>query len=62
MKAEAIKEGETVYYKARVHSGRAKVTQVYQDTRKTYWVALHDKSRNRAVAVRASQVSREPIA
>jgi hypothetical protein len=61
MKAEQIKEGESVHYQARVHSGKAKVTQVYKDTRGTYWVALHDKARNRAVTVRASQVSRKPF-
>jgi hypothetical protein len=44
-----------------VHEGKAKVTQVYTDKRDTYWVALHDKARNRAVTVRLSQVSRRPF-
>jgi hypothetical protein len=61
MDAKSIKEGETLYYKARVHTGKAKVTQTYTDTRGTYWVALHDKARNRAVTVRPSQVSRKPF-
>ena len=62
MDAKSIKEGETLHYKARVHAGRAKVTQVYKDSRGTHWVALHDKTRNKAVTLRPSQVSRKPIA
>lgn len=68
MDAKDIKEGETLHYRARVHEGKAKVTQVYRDTREkkdgsggSYWVALHDKERNRAVTVRPSQVSRRPF-
>jgi hypothetical protein len=61
MDAKDVKEGETLHYRARVHEGKAKVTQVYTDKRDTYWVALHDKARNRAVTVRLSQVSRRPF-
>lgn len=56
MKLEAITEGKSVRYKARVHEGTGKVVQVYQDTRPSHWVVIHDKARNTSVTVRPSQV------
>lgn len=64
MKLELITEGKVVKYKARIHSGKGKVTQKYQDSRKkrdgtggSWWVIVHDKARNASVTVRPSQIS-----
>lgn len=51
-----ITEGKIVRYKARVHSGKGKVVQVYRQ-KTGAWVVVHDAKRNVSVTVRPSQVS-----
>ena len=52
-----LKIGAYVGYTSRKNTGRAKVVAIY--TRETGdWVALFDKSRNKTVKVRPSQVTR----
>ena len=60
MDVAKIKEGARVSYKARVHSGTGKVTQVYRSPGggPGWWVIVHDKDRNVSVTVRPSQVER----
>lgn len=57
MKLEAITEGKTVRYRSRKHEGKGKVVQVYQDSRPSTWVVVHDKDRNASVTLRPSQLS-----
>ena len=52
-----IKIGASVGYTSRKNKGRAKVIHVY--SRETgEWVELFDKTRNKTVKVRPSQVTR----
>lgn len=55
MKIEKLKEGKTVNYTARIHSGRGKVVEVYRRVN-GHWVIVHDKARNLSVTLRPSQV------
>lgn len=51
-----LTEGKIVKYAARVYSGKGEVIQVYQG-KTGPWVIVHDKSRNKSVTIRPSQVS-----
>lgn len=55
MRLNKLKEGRMVTYKARIHSGRGKVIEIYRRANGP-WVILHDKKRNLTVTVRPSQV------
>lgn len=58
MNAVDIIEGHVYHYQAKVHSGRGKMVQKYEDKRGTWWVVIHDAVRNKSVTVRPSQISK----
>lgn len=51
-----LKEGKTVNYKNRGHTGRGKIIEVYRRANGV-WVIVHDKARNASVSLRPSQLS-----